>query len=57
MPLTTLNMAVVAPTPKPTVSRVTVVNIGDRINLRTTCRKPLFVNATVPTSCPPEWMG
>jgi len=35
--LTTLNIAVFAPIPTASVISVTVVNIGERINLRTTC--------------------
>src|ERR1022692_1447874 len=37
-PFTTLKTALLAPTPMAMVSNVTVVNIGERISRRTTCR-------------------
>src|SRR5580658_5407618 len=43
IPLTTLNMAVLAPTPMPTVRMVTAVKVGECLSRRNTCEKRIFI--------------
>jgi hypothetical protein len=52
MPLTTLKIAVFAPTPMPIVMTVTAVNIGARINRRATCLSCFPKDPMVYASCP-----
>src|SRR5215813_1205535 len=44
MPLITLNMAVLAPTPMPTVRRVTAVKVGECLSRRNTWAKRMFMD-------------